>query len=127
MTTSINYGAAGVRVIQDVVRVVPRPGAGNVEISMGGDSGSIWVDEASGKGIGLHFAGEVGNAPEHGLATELQPVLEMLNVLMPAQRPSEPDPIDPPPTDDDFPQPPQPGFFQRLWHSIKSFWRNLFD
>lgn len=132
MTTSINYGAAGVRVIQDVVRIVPRPGAGNVEISMGGDSGSIWVDEASGKGIGLHFAGEVGNAPEHGLATELQPVLEMLNVVMPAQRPSEPDPdidpIDPPPSDDDeFPQPPQPGFFQRLWHSIKSFWRDLFN
>ncbi len=129
MSTSINYGAAGVRMIQDVVRIVPRPGAGNVEISMGGDSGSIWVDEASGKGVGLHFAGEVGNAPEFGLATELQPVLELLNVLMPAQRPPEPDPIDPtpPPDDDDFPQPPQPGFFQRLWHNIKSFWRNLFN
>lgn len=134
MTTSINYGAAGVRAIQNVVRIVPRPGVGNVEISMGGDSGSIWVDEASGKGIGLHFAGEVGNAPEHGLANELQPVLEMLNVLMPAQRPSEPDPDPvpdpiepPPPTGDDFPQPPQPGFFQRLWHSIKSFWQNLFS
>jgi endonuclease G len=131
MTTSINYGAAGVRIIQDVVRIVPRPGAGDVEISMGGDSGSIWVDEASGKGVGLHFAGEVGNAPEHGLANELQPVLDRLNVLMPAQRPSAPDPvpdpIDPPPGDDDFPQPPQPGFFQRFWHSIKSFWRDLFN
>ncbi len=135
MTTSINYGAAGTRVLQDVVRVVPRPGAGNVEISMGGDSGSIWVDEVSGKGVGLHFAGEVGNAPEHALANELQPVLNMLNVLMPAQRPSEPDPEpdpdpitpSPPPSDDDFPQPPQPGFFQRLWQSIKSFWQNLFS
>jgi len=135
MTTSINYGAAGTRILQEVVRIVPRPGAGNVEVSMGGDSGSIWVDEASGKAIGLHFAGEVGNAPEHGLANELQPVLTMLNVLMPAQRPSEPDPVPdpgtdpvapPPPGDDEFPQPPQPGFFQRLWHSIKSFWQNLF-
>lgn len=132
MSTSLNYGAAGTRMMQEVFRIVPRPGVGNVEISMGGDSGSIWVDEASGKGVGLHFAGEVGNAPEHGLANELQPVLEMLNVLMPAQRPSVPDPVPdpiepPPPGDDEFPQPPQPGLFRRLWHNIKSFWRNLFS
>ncbi|WP_420641167.1 hypothetical protein [Candidatus Leptofilum sp.] len=135
MTTSINYGAAGVRLIQDVVRIVPRLGAGNVEISMGGDSGSIWVDEDSGKAIGLHFAGEVGNAPEHALACELQPVLSRLNVLMPAQRPSPPDPTptpdpieppSPPPDDDSFPPPPQPNLFQRLLHSWRSFWRNLF-
>jgi endonuclease G len=136
MTTSINYGAAGVRAIQDVVRIVPRPGAGNVEISMGGDSGSVWVAEDSGKAVGLHFAGEVGNAPEHALATELQPVLDRLNVLMPAQRPSPPppdpitDPVDPPPTpppsDDTFPPPPQPTLFQRLWQSVRSFWQNLF-
>ena len=129
MTTSINYGAAGVRAIQDVVRIVPRPGVGNVEISMGGDSGSIWVDEASGKAVGLHFAGEVGNAPEHGLATELQPVLNWLNVLMPAQLPEQepdPTPAPPPPDDTAFPPPPQPNFFQRLWHSIRSFWQNLF-
>ncbi|MCA9897430.1 MAG: hypothetical protein H6654_09250 [Ardenticatenaceae bacterium] len=131
MTTSINYGTAGTRVIQDVVRMVPRPGAGNVEISMGGDSGSIWVDEASGKAIGLHFAGEVGNAPEHALATELQPVLDRLNVLMPAQRPlpppPEPDPDLTPPPDDHFPPPPQPSLFQRLWQSVRNFWRNLFS
>lgn len=128
MTTPINYGAAGVRAIQEVVRIVPRPGAGNVEISMGGDSGSIWVDEASGKAIGLHFAGEVGSAPEHALANELQPVLDTLNVLMPAQRPvPDPDPIEPPPPDDDtFPPPPQPNLFQRLWHSIRSVWQDIF-
>ncbi len=134
MITSINYGAGGVQVIRDVVRIVPRFGAQNVEISMGGDSGSVWVDESSGKGIGLHFAGEVGNAPEHALANELQPVLEALNVLMPAQRPSEPAPDPdpgeqptPPPGDGPFPPPPQTGFFQRLWHSIKTFWQNLFS
>jgi endonuclease G len=135
MTTSVNYGAAGVRAIQEVIRVLPRPGAGNVEISMGGDSGSIWVDEASGKGVGLHFAGEEGNAPEQALAIDLQPVLDWLNVLMPAQRPSAPNPVTkpddpphpPPPSGDDFPQPPQPGFFTRLWHSIKGFWQNLFN
>ncbi|MCP4416230.1 MAG: hypothetical protein GY805_06390, partial [Chloroflexi bacterium] len=99
MITSINYGAAGVRSMQSVFRIVPRPGTGNIEVSMGGDSGSIWVDEVSGKGVGLHFAGEVGNAPEHGLANELQPVLDMLNVLMPAQRPSEPDPTPAPDPD----------------------------
>lgn len=130
MTTSVNYGAAGMRVMQDVFRIVPRPGAGNVEVSMGGDSGSIWVDEASGKGLGLHFAGEVGSAPEHALANELQPVLDTLNVLMPAQRPSAPppDPVEPPPPDDDaFPPPPQPNFWQRFWHSFRSFWQNLFN
>ena len=125
MTTSINYGSAGVRVLQEVFRIVPRPGAGNVEISMGGDSGSIWVDEASGKGVGLHFAGEVGSAPEHGLANELQPVLELLNVLMPAQRPSEPDDPDPgdtpppPPDDDDFPPPPHASLVQRIWRNFQ--------
>lgn len=132
MTTSINYGAAGSRVIQDVVRIVPRPGAGNIEISMGGDSGSVWVDAASGKAVGLHFAGEVGNAPEHALANELQPVLTRLNVLMPAQRPSppepdpEPDPTPTPSPDNHFPPPPQPNFFQRLWQNVRTFWRNLF-
>ena len=137
MTTSVNYGAAGVRVMQEVIRIVPRPGVGNVEISMGGDSGSIWVDEASGKGVGLHFAGEVGNAPEHGLANELQPVLNALNVLMPAQRPFDPPPppdpvtdpgdISPPPPDDtQFPPPPSPSLLQRFWQSIKNFWQNLF-
>ncbi|GJM41016.1 MAG: hypothetical protein DHS20C20_12980 [Ardenticatenaceae bacterium] len=135
MTTTINYGAAGVRAIQNVVRIVPRLGVGNVEISMGGDSGSIWVDETSGKAIGLHFAGEVGSAPEHALACDLQPVLSRLNVLMPAQRPSPPDPtpdpapIDPtppPPADDAFPPPPQPNLFQRLMQSWRNFWRNLF-
>ncbi|MEZ4594073.1 MAG: hypothetical protein R3D55_23470 [Chloroflexota bacterium] len=134
MTTAINYGAAGTRAIQDVVRIVPRPGAGDVEVSMGGDSGSIWVDEASGKAVGLHFAGEVGNAPEHALATELQPVLTRLNVLMPAQRPSPPPPAPtppPPPANDggdngNFPPPPQPSLFQRLWQNVRNFWRNLF-
>jgi hypothetical protein len=147
MTTSVNYGAAGVRVMQGVVRIVPRPGAGNIEVSMGGDSGSIWVDEASGKGVGLHFAGEVGNAPEQGLANELQPVLDMLNVLLPAQRPSEPDPLSPPdpadptpPSDPgDTPSPPPPGnfpsppppstpnFLQRIWEKFRSVWRDLFS
>lgn len=133
MATSVNYGAAGVQLIQEVFRVVPRPGVGNVEISMGGDSGSIWVDEASGKGVGLHFAGEVGNAPEHGLANELQPVLTRLNVVMPAQLPvpPQPDPApilppDLPPGDDNELPPPEPGFWQRLWQRIKSAWQSLF-
>lgn len=128
MSTSVNYGAAGVRVIQEVFRVVPRPGVGNVEVSMGGDSGAVWVDEASGKGVGLHFAGEIGNAPEHALANELQPVLTLLNVLMPAQLPAppEPDPAPIVPPDDDDQTPPMPGFWQRLWQGIKSAWQSLF-
>lgn len=132
MATSVNYGAAGVRLMQQVFRVVPRPGAGNVEVSMGGDSGAIWVDEASGKGVGLHFAGEIGNAPEHALAHELQPVLTLLHVLLPAQLPAPPEPdivpIAPPdlPSGDAEPPLPPPGFWQRLWQRLKNAWQSLF-
>ncbi|RMG93300.1 MAG: hypothetical protein D6706_15495, partial [Chloroflexi bacterium] len=83
MTVPINYGAAGVQPIHDVFRIVPLPDAGNVEISLGGDSGSVWVDAESGKGVGLHFAGEVGNAPEHALAMDMVKVKEFLHIEFP--------------------------------------------
>jgi hypothetical protein len=84
MVVQLNYGGAGVRRIEQVVRVIPRPGAPPGEVSLGGDSGSIWVDEASGKAIGLHFAGEVGDAPEYALAINIRPVLDRLGIVFPA-------------------------------------------
>lgn len=147
MTASINYGAAGVKLLRDVVRIVPRPGAGNIEVSLGGDSGSVWLDENSGKAIGLHFAGEVGDAPEHALANEMSLVAEHLGVLFPALVPdSEPDPepivpdpdpvtptpppeptpvipTEPPQDPDPDPSPPPPLSF---WEKIWQFLRNLF-
>jgi hypothetical protein len=95
MSTLLNYGPAGAKMMTDVLRIVPLPGAGNAEISMGGDSGAVWVDDESGKAVGLHFAGEIGEAPEHALANDLQAVLTALNVLLPAQmKPAEPVPAE---------------------------------
>jgi len=84
MTVPLDYGAAGVHVLQKVLRIVPLPSGRYPEISIGGDSGSVWVDEASGKAVGLHFAGEIGDTPEHALANEIGPVLDALDVRLPA-------------------------------------------
>jgi len=141
MSTELNYRSAGLRRIEQVVRIVPRPGAPPSEISLGGDSGSIWVDEASGKAIALHFAGELGDAPEYALAIAIEPVINRLQVVFPAQfttptpdpeppvvtpDPVEPPPSDPPsPTEDPVPnQPPititpQPSVFERFINWLK--------
>lgn len=87
MTTSLNYGRAGNKVMREVFRIIPLPGAtSDAEVSLGGDSGSVWVDTASGRAVGLHFAGERGNnAPEHALANEILPILQRLAVHFPGQ------------------------------------------
>jgi hypothetical protein len=123
MTTQLSYAGVGQKVLQQVFRVVPRPGRGEVEISAGGDSGSIWVDESSGKAVGLHFAGEVGNVSEYALAHELAWVLDALNVRLPSQdAPVEPIPSPTPaPTPAPAPAPP-PSLFQ----SLLSFLARLF-
>jgi hypothetical protein len=122
MTVSINYQSAGPQILHDVVHIVPRPGAGVGEISMGGDSGSIWVDEASGNAVGLHFAGEVGAAPEHALANEIIPVIQQLDVLFPAQLiPTEPPPVEPPPVEK-----PKPDKKLSFFDRIRQLLRRLF-
>ena len=47
MSVSINYGDPGVVAFTNQIRIVPRPPwpAVDVEISLGGDSGSIWLNE----------------------------------------------------------------------------------
>jgi len=68
---------AGVyRIIRNVITIEPRL-QGNV-VSDGGDSGSLWIREATMTVVGLHFAG--GNQPERALAMDIQPVLDALNV-----------------------------------------------
>jgi hypothetical protein len=94
MHLSIEYGSSGARLMRQVFRVVPRPGSSTVVVSQGGDSGAIWVDEASGKGVGLHFAGEV-EGPEFALANELPAVLQGLNVRLPAQPAAVAPPVPP--------------------------------
>ena len=60
LSTSINYGGGVVNSFQDQIHIVPRPPwpSVDVEISRGGDSGSVWIEESSDKAVGLHFAGE---------------------------------------------------------------------
>ncbi len=152
MITSLNYRAMGVRELRSVMRVVPRPGSPPGEVSLGGDSGSIWVDEQSGKAVGLHFAGEVGNAPEFALANDIVSVLDHLEVVFPAQLPpeapvepeppAEPIPSEPPdePIEDPIPSeppvateppdepalPPPPTKKPSFWEVLLQFFRNLF-
>ncbi|GAB4269386.1 MAG: hypothetical protein Kow0080_12940 [Candidatus Promineifilaceae bacterium] len=142
MSTALPYSGAGVRTMRDVFRIVPLPGAGNIEVSLGGDSGSVWVDTESGHAVGLHFAGETGNAPEHALACEIIPVLETLNVRLPdmvvdtppkentpppVDIPTEPDePVEPvKPVEPDKPVTP-PDEPLSLWAKIIGFFRWLF-
>jgi hypothetical protein len=90
MTVTLNYPGVGDRLLKDVFRIVPVPGSGPAELTTGGDSGAVWVDEESGKAVGLHFAGEIGDLPEHALAHEILPVTRALNVRLPRQEPAAP-------------------------------------
>ena len=66
----------------------PEHPAKNDEISMGGDSGAAWMataqDKANSMMLGLHFAGEVGDEPDHALACYSGSVFHKLNIV-PAQ------------------------------------------
>jgi endonuclease G len=61
--------------IQNVMTIEPRLGP---DVSLGGDSGSFWLDEETMNVVGLHFAR--GKRHENGLAIDIQPILDALNV-----------------------------------------------
>jgi hypothetical protein len=65
-------------------RVVPDPAAPATDLSLDGDSGSLWVTADGGNPVGLHFAGEDDNGPlnEYALAHSLESVLQRLNVSL---------------------------------------------
>lgn len=142
MTMVMNYGAAGARRMQEVLRIIPIPGTPPSEISSGGDSGSVWVDQASGKAVGLHFGGELGDAPEHALANDIMGVLDRLQVLfLDQQQPEEPVPPPPPPIEPNPPTPiispplpnpmplPNPPKTKKLsfWQRLAQWFTNLFS
>lgn len=98
-TTEITYGIvtrtnvvvkvhyAGPGIVQiGCIEIGPDPKRPAVEgeISMGGDSGGVWVAMEKNKPskvmLGLHFAGEVGDAPEHALACYPKSVFEKLEI-----------------------------------------------
>jgi endonuclease G, mitochondrial len=85
VTTRIDYRGVGSKEI-GCFEIGPDPAhpAANEEISMGGDSGSAWLfvddDDITDMMLGLHFAGEVGNQPEHALACYAGSVFEKLSI-----------------------------------------------
>lgn len=64
--------------------IVPRTkdNPSNEEISMGGDSGSIWIKEGTNTAVGLHFAGETDPRPseEHAIACFATRVFSRLDI-----------------------------------------------
>ncbi len=99
VTVRIDYGAAGSHDIGGFeIQPDPAHPARDGEISMGGDSGAAWVGVERGKPTstmaGLHFAGEVGNAPEHALACYAASVFQKLEIV-----PKRPEPRDIEPAD----------------------------
>lgn len=85
MTVSINYGTGiGVVTLTNQVHIVPRPPwpAVDYEVSMGGDSGSVWMEQATRRAVGLHFAGETNPAPsaENAICTPIDRVATEFNI-----------------------------------------------
>jgi hypothetical protein len=88
----INYGGTtGVREVGGFeIRPNPSKPPTRGEISMGGDSGSLWLvdvplDHADADvAVGLHFAGETDPAPdaEHAIACKITSVVRKLNVTL---------------------------------------------
>ncbi len=82
-SATINYGGGVVVTFHDQIHIVPRPPWPQVdyEVSKGGDSGSVWMNEDNNKAVGLHFAGETDPSPtaEHAVANRMDRVSELLN------------------------------------------------
>jgi hypothetical protein len=128
MKVSIYYPGTGHVRLEQVFRIVPLPGVGDIEISLAGDSGAVWVERSSGKAVGLHFAGEV-DGPEHALAHDLSPVMQRLRVRLPGQ----PVALDPPagrpvvrPIPPGQERPSRNGHGPSFWTGLMSLLRDLF-
>jgi len=73
----INYGSLD-RIIRHVVTIDQLTNGS--EVSGPGDSGSLWLEAATMRAVGLHFAGS--DAPERGLALDIEATLNALNVAL---------------------------------------------
>lgn len=75
-TQRMYYAGVGYRMIKRVFTVTP----GDRELSLGGDSGSFWIDESTMHAVGLHFGGNAAGMPEQALAIDIGPILDALGV-----------------------------------------------
>ncbi|MGE0127098.1 MAG: hypothetical protein AB7U82_03245 [Blastocatellales bacterium] len=90
VVVEINYGPGFERQQVGGFEIAPNPDkpAENGEISMRGDSGSVWMVDTQGLDkdviLGLHFGGETDPRPEaeHALACNIHSVLEKLQVSL---------------------------------------------
>lgn len=84
LSATIDYSGGTIQTFHDQLHIVPLPPwpAVDVEISRGGDSGSVWIDKATNKAVGLHFAGETDPSPtaEHAIANRMVKVAELLKL-----------------------------------------------
>lgn len=81
----ISPGQREVREIRGFKLVPVEPGnPDDLELSSGGDSGSLWTNPNSGDAVGLHFAGEVNDDPsaEFAIACNLSSVFRRLDVRL---------------------------------------------
>lgn len=79
----MNYAPMGdVRRWMDGIRLVADAQSPEDEISLAGDSGSLWLDVATGAAVGLHFGGEDGLGPlaEYALAHPMSVVCQRLGI-----------------------------------------------
>ncbi len=102
VVAKINYGGdVGTQQIGGFeIGVNPEKLPSDGEISMGGDSGSLWLIDTAGAdtdvAVGLHFAGETDPNPtaEHAVACSIHSVLQKLqvsfrNLLEPEAKPRQ--------------------------------------
>ena len=75
VTAKLPYSGV-TRIIRDVVFIDRRRPL--EEVSGGGDSGALWLDNTTKQAVALHFAGS--DRPEQALALDIQSVLDALDV-----------------------------------------------
>ncbi len=91
VVVNLNYGDAGMHLIGGFeIRPDSENPASGGEISMGGDSGSLWLTSGGHNAniaVGLHFAGESDPDPgaEHALACNIHSVLDKLDISFDTQ------------------------------------------
>jgi endonuclease G len=83
LSVTLNYGGGTVQTFNGQLHIIPRPPwpAVDYEVSRGGDSGSVWIADDTGRAVGLHFAGETDASPsaEHAIANRMVRVADLLN------------------------------------------------